>query len=154
MSCFYVPLCVQDTAYQLVRQGTELRGISVRNAPAAREACTATGLNACDYPSVICMRTGASDMCWDRLFTLWFRQFLCCCSTSLFSWFALAWLTYRCTLPIYICHASCLHFTCILYVPCASHVHLVCIFRCILHGDHMLFLPRTHRHIWTSAPMS
>eukprot|EP00479_Gromia_sphaerica_P003121 TRINITY_DN1362_c0_g1_i2.p1 TRINITY_DN1362_c0_g1~~TRINITY_DN1362_c0_g1_i2.p1 ORF type:complete len:203 (-),score=38.96 TRINITY_DN1362_c0_g1_i2:236-844(-) len=43
----------RDTAYQLYRDGTQLRGISTGNPPGANDACTATGQFACDYPTLI-----------------------------------------------------------------------------------------------------
>eukprot|EP00478_Filoreta_tenera_P002549 GABV01002648.1.p1 GENE.GABV01002648.1~~GABV01002648.1.p1 ORF type:complete len:179 (-),score=47.57 GABV01002648.1:133-639(-) len=43
----------KNTAFRLYRDGTELRGIFPGDPNAARQACKATGANACDYPSLI-----------------------------------------------------------------------------------------------------
>jgi hypothetical protein len=43
----------KNTAFQLYRDGTELRGVYCNNANAARDACRSTGANACDFPSLI-----------------------------------------------------------------------------------------------------
>ncbi|OZJ03033.1 hypothetical protein BZG36_03259 [Bifiguratus adelaidae] len=42
-----------DTAFGLVRDGTELRGIYCTKVREAREACKLTGPDACDFPSLI-----------------------------------------------------------------------------------------------------
>jgi len=43
----------RNTAFRLYRSGTELRGVYCGNAPAARDACRATGPDACDFPTLI-----------------------------------------------------------------------------------------------------
>jgi len=43
----------RDTAFGLYRDGTELRGVYCSKTAAARDACRATGPNACDFPSLI-----------------------------------------------------------------------------------------------------
>jgi hypothetical protein len=43
----------KDTAFGLYRDGTELRGVYCSKTSAARDACRATGPNACDFPSLI-----------------------------------------------------------------------------------------------------
>jgi hypothetical protein len=45
-----VPL---NTAFRLYRDGTELRGVYPGNPQAARDACRATGPDACDFPTLI-----------------------------------------------------------------------------------------------------
>jgi len=43
----------KDTAYQLYRDGTELRGIYYNDPDAIADSCSATGPGACDYPVVL-----------------------------------------------------------------------------------------------------
>eukprot|EP00479_Gromia_sphaerica_P008830 TRINITY_DN3528_c0_g1_i1.p1 TRINITY_DN3528_c0_g1~~TRINITY_DN3528_c0_g1_i1.p1 ORF type:complete len:198 (+),score=27.58 TRINITY_DN3528_c0_g1_i1:164-757(+) len=43
----------RDTAFRLYRQGNTLRGISTGNAAGARDACSQTGPNACEFPTLI-----------------------------------------------------------------------------------------------------
>jgi hypothetical protein len=43
----------KNTAFRLYRDGTQLRGVYCGNAPAARDACTAPGPDACDFPTLI-----------------------------------------------------------------------------------------------------
>lgn len=43
----------KNTAFGLYRDGTELRGVYCSKTSAARDACKATGPNACDFPSLI-----------------------------------------------------------------------------------------------------
>lgn len=43
----------KNTAFRLYRDGTELRGVYCANPAAARSACSLTGPNACDFPTLI-----------------------------------------------------------------------------------------------------
>ncbi|TMW61138.1 hypothetical protein Poli38472_013601 [Pythium oligandrum] len=43
----------RNTAFQLYRDGTELRGVYTANPSAARSVCTGMGTGACDFPSII-----------------------------------------------------------------------------------------------------